>query len=111
MAIIIITSGVGVLINIGVTWLITVEGGPESAIGIRNSDTPILRPVKRRLFIIFFCLYTTEIIVLKIFYLPLFSSVAKKIFLGRKNIWVGGICHSLRHPSYAYGDQHSCCLK
>jgi hypothetical protein len=42
--------------HIGVTWLITRGGGGK----IDNAS--VLRPVKRRVFI-FFCLYTTQIIV------------------------------------------------
>jgi hypothetical protein len=55
------------------------EGGAISTIGIRYSDTSILRPVKHRFLKIFFCLYSTQISVLKILllFLPLFNSVAK----------------------------------
>jgi hypothetical protein len=47
--------------------------GGGSTMGIRNSDASILRPVKRRSLI--FCLYTTQIIVLKIFIFYLFVPV------------------------------------
>jgi hypothetical protein len=41
------------------------RGGGTLAMGIRNSDACILRPVGRR-FYIFFCLHATPVIVLKI---------------------------------------------
>jgi hypothetical protein len=56
--------------------------------GIGNLDASMPPHVKGSF--LFFCLYTTEIILLKIFlffYLPLFNSVAhKKNFFGRENI-------------------------
>jgi len=55
------------------------EGGAISTIGIRYSDASILGPVKHRFLKIFFCLYSTQISVLKILlsFLPLFNSVGK----------------------------------
>ena len=53
-------------------------------------------------FFIFFCLYTTQIVVQKILlfsYLPVCNSAAKKLFLNRKKYW-GRICYPF--SIYAY---------
>jgi hypothetical protein len=54
-----------------------------------------------QVFHFFFCLYTTQIVVLRlflVFYLPLLNSVAKK-FLARK-IWGGGDLGTFPPPAY-----------
>lgn len=58
-------------------------------------------------------LYTTNIITLKIFpsfHLPIFKSVAKKIFLGRKNIEGAFAPPPFTHPSYAYAYTKWICI-
>jgi hypothetical protein len=45
-----------------------------------------------------FCLYTTQIIFIKYFYLALFNSVTKKLFLGRKIIGKGLPPPIISHP-------------
>jgi len=69
-------------LDMGVTWQIIVVwlwgGWTKLTIGIRNLSLKSSQEVRRRLFcLIFFCLYSTQIIVLKIFlfnfYWPLFN--------------------------------------
>jgi hypothetical protein len=47
--------------------------GAKSTMVVRNSDTSVLHPGKRKVFS-FFCLYTTQIIVLKKIHFFIFSS-------------------------------------
>jgi hypothetical protein len=71
--------------------------------GIRNSEASNLRPVKRTFFI-FLSLHhpNNPFENISILYLPLFTSVAKRKFLGIKNI--EGALPFLLHPSNgAYG--------
>jgi len=77
----------------GVTLLITLGEGGKSSRGIRNFHLRVSQVTKRRKihltagFFIYFCFYTTQTEVQKIFInlkLPLLNSAAKELFLGRK---------------------------
>ena len=75
--------------TIGLTWLITLEGG-----GIDRAS--ILHPVQGRFFT-FFCLYTNLIIIWKTFiflFFPFFDSISRKTVLRQKKYW-RGFCSSL----------------
>ena len=69
------------------TWLITIERGRGDQPWVLGTQMSMLCPVKYRFFIPC-CIYTTQIIFLKIFqffYFPLLNSVTwKKLFLGKK---------------------------
>jgi hypothetical protein len=101
-------------VAIGVTLLIIFAvggGGAKSIMGIRNSDSSIPRAIQRTVFILC-CLYTTQIIVLKIlnFLFALFNLEAppphKTLFLGRKNM--GRHSLLLNPKSYNYARSHCC---
>jgi hypothetical protein len=64
------------------TW----EGGGESAMGVRNSDACVHRPVKRRLFFLSLHHTNNHFEIFLFYFLPVFISVVKKVVLDDKNI-------------------------
>jgi hypothetical protein len=90
-----------------------ITGRAKSAVGIRNSDTTILCPIKCKFFIFLLSLHHPNTCfenISNFLFAPLQLN-SQKLFLGRKNIGgreggrEGGICPTpLPSPSYAYDD-------